>query len=197
MKYSLFILVCLGLLPISLIAQKTVFPKEGILRATATLSTGNMLKQPVTHIYLNGDLEYYVSEQVSIKGESYYFLGSLMNNHFFEFNHSLFAGISYHLLKEKTIDPYIAFQPGVAYSLAKPGTNGDQESLMLYNASPNPLLSLSIGFNYYASKYFHLFMSTQYINGKYLFDAPQPISLDELRVSFGLGFNLNLKKSKV
>lgn len=194
MKISFFILLISVLIPFSIIAQERSFSKEGILRAQATLSTGNMIKYPVTHIYLSGDLEYYISEQISIKGDSYYFLGSMMDNHFFKYNHSNFAGISFHLVQKKIFDPYICLQPGAAYSLSEQGINNNIESKVSSNTTISPLLSVSVGFNYYAKKYFHLFMGTQYINGKYLSTGPHPISLDELRISFGLGFNLCLKK---
>ncbi|MDQ3192860.1 MAG: hypothetical protein M3Q58_14800 [Bacteroidota bacterium] len=196
MKLHLFIVILAVVICFSVKGQEIAFSKDGILRAQTTLSTGNMLHYKVTHIYLSGDLEYFLSEQISIKGESYYFLGSMMSNHFFKYNHSSFAGVSYHLLKNNIFDPYISIQPGAAFSLAQRGFYNTDENLNSYNTTINPLLSVSLGFNYFASKYFHLFINTQYINGKYLSNAPYPISLDELRISFGLGFNLNVKKTK-
>lgn len=194
MKKFLYLLFFAALLPFSLFSQEPQFLKEGLFRTQATLSSGNMIKHPVTHIYLSGDIEYYLTEQISIKGESYYFLGSMMNNHFFKYNHSSFAGISFHFLEKKIFDPYVSFQPGAAFSRVDLLPNSPSDSRTSYNSTVNPLLSVSLGLNYYATKYFHLFMSTQYINGKYLSNAPYPISLDELRISFGLGFNLNVKK---
>jgi len=59
----------------------------------------------------------------------------------------------------------------------------------------NPLISGVIGFNLYATKFFHLFADARYVYGNHLSDSP-PISLNEVRVSFGLGINLNVLSRK-
>jgi hypothetical protein len=63
-------------------------------------------------------------------------------------------------------------------------------------SSVNPLISTAFGFNFYFQRWFHLFGEVRYISGKHLSDATTPLSLNELRFSFGLGWNINLIKKK-
>jgi len=67
------------------------------------------------------------------------------------------------------------------------------ESFMMYTAvtKANPLMSEVIGFNYYGDKYFHLFAELRLVQGNHMSTYSKPQSLNELRFSFGLGFNLN------
>jgi len=64
------------------------------------------------------------------------------------------------------------------------------------NATFNPLYSGLVGMNYYATKFFHLFISARYLSGKHLSNAPEPLRLDEFRFSFGLGFNVHVLESE-
>jgi hypothetical protein len=145
------------------------------------------------NIYLHGNLEYYPNDKLSVRSDSYVFLNALSS--FVELqNHSNFTGISYHFTTKKQFDPYITFQPGIAYVKVAPVV---AISLIAFPEISGwvPLYSSAIGFNYYAKKYFHLFMEARYVRGE-LPAYPVAISLNELKLSFGLGFNLRVKKPK-
>lgn len=187
--------------------EKKQFTSKGLLRATATISPGIMLKENnSSSISIHGNLEYYVADNISLRGDSYYYLqgDDMAGNDPFEFNHSIFAGGSYHIKTKNAFDPYISFSPGVSITRSNAYEVGLNSSNLNVNVSANtrsamsvnPLLSSGIGFNYFFQKWFHLFAETRYIHGKHLSDAPSPIFLSELRFSFGLGFNINLLKKK-
>ena len=187
--------------------EKSQYIRKGLIRSMATISPGDMTKINATTISIHGCLEYYVADNISLRGDSYYFLSAKYNYGYilpggpnpFEFNHSTFSGASYHFKTKNHFDPYLAIEPGIAI------TKGKDYSNMFCDPGPcpasgktsaNPLFSSAIGFNLYFQKWFHLFMETRYIAGKYISDAPTPLSLNELRFSFGLGFNINALKKK-
>jgi len=163
--------------------ELTSFPRAQMLRMQATISPGFMVKPSISNIYLHGDIEYYLEENISLRSDIYYFLNTVNNYKPFKFNQSLFTGVVYHFRSQAQFDPYLGVQPGIAFTQTKK-----------YELLTNEIInSKTGGFNYYAAKYFHLFISARYIHGEHLSDL-SPIQLDEFRISFGLGWNFRLKK---
>lgn len=171
------------------------YPYRGIIRASSSFATGNMPQANLKNVYISGDLEYYINGNISVRSESFLFLNSLDNptSPLLQ-NHQLFSGAAYHFRPDKPLDLYVGFQPGIAYS---------QTSLVqleptdpsMSDATLNPLISGMAGMNYYATKLFHLFINTRYVSGKHLSNAPTPLSLNEFRVTFGLGINFRVLKN--
>jgi hypothetical protein len=176
---------------------KTQFIHKGILRATATISPGKLIDANGTTISLHGILEYYVANNISIRGDSYYFLkGSFLNRYdLLEVNHEMLAGVSYHFKTKNHFDPYLTLEPGV--SITRVSEHPD-DKYYIRSTTANPLISFGAGFNYYFERWFHLFAETRYISGKYMAMDYHPgsLSLNEIKFSFGLGFNLNVFKPK-
>ncbi|MBI4931043.1 MAG: hypothetical protein HY841_09795 [Bacteroidetes bacterium] len=215
MKKIFFLLIVLSTFKISFSQdEKTQYIRKGLFRAQGTISPGILLKENASTISLHGGLEYYVADNVSLRGDSYYFLQAKDGNDFapFEFNHSIFSGASYHFKTKNHFDPYIAIEPGIAISKRKSysgviecfTTPCPGEIEINGRATANPLFSSAIGFNFFFQKWFHLFGEVRYVTGKNIADdsafpialPPAPLSLNELKFSFGLGFNLNLIKKK-
>lgn len=185
------IIILALLFPFFLNAQETSssIADKGLLRATGTISFGGMTKHEQTNIYLQGVLEYFVTKNITSRGDIYYYLKSgdkqMLNQ-----NHQLFAGASCHFNTNSNFVPYLGIQPGIGLTQANfVVVNGEN------NVEASPLISAVVGFNYYASNWFHLFIDGRYISGKHLSNQ-KTISLDEVRLSFGLGFNLNVLKKK-
>lgn len=190
--------------------EKKQFIHKGILRAQATISPGMMthiskqgiITYPSFTISLHGNLEYYIADNISIRGDGYYYLQEkhTLQGNPFQFNHSIFSGASYHFKTKNHFDPYLAFEPGISITSGFKGCWYDPfqtpYSCLEGETTLNPLLSSALGFNLYFQKWFHVFGQARYIYGKYLSNAPNPLSLSELRFSFGLGFNLTLIKLK-
>lgn len=177
--------------PLFLAAQEAdeIIAKKGLLRTMGTINFGRLTKEEQTNIYLQGVLEYFVTKNITSRGDIYYYLKS-GNQQLLNLNHQLFAGASYHFNTNSNFVPYLGIEPGVGLT---------QASFVIMNGENNieasPLISAVAGFNYYASKWFHLFIDARYVTGKHLSNQKM-ISLDELRLSFGLGFNLNILKKK-
>lgn len=187
--------------------EKGPYIRKGLIRGQATISPGTMLRKSVSTISIHGCLEYHIANNISVRGDSYYFIqgkdGAGVNP--FEFNHSIFSGMSYHFKTKSHFDPYLGFEPGISITKLRsysaliecfttpcPGDINFHD-----NTAVNPLLSSVLGFNFYFERWFHLFGEARYIGGKHISNSDfYPISLSELRFSFGLGFNLNLLRKK-
>jgi len=189
MVKKFILLFCIS--PLFLTAQenKSAVAQKGLLRATGTISFGGMTKHEQTNIYLHGVTEYFVSNQITARGDIYYYLKS-GNKQMLNLNHQLFAGSSYHFNTAHHFVPYVGLQPGLALTQADfVVINGEN------NVEVSPLISAVAGFNFYASSWFHLFIDGRYVSGKHLSNQ-KVIGLDEFRLSFGLGFNFNVLKGK-
>jgi hypothetical protein len=59
-----------------------------------------------------------------------------------------------------------------------------------------PVLSPVTGITFYVSNYFNFFLNVRYVSSRYFgYVNGSTLSLDELRISAGLGFLIHLKKS--
>lgn len=171
-------------------AEDAVIIRKGLLRAQATLAPAIMFSSKQSLFYLHGNLEGYFTPKISIAGEAYVSLGNTsVVKPTFAFNHNIFFGASYHLVK-KNNDFYIGFQPGISISKLME----TPEIVNKPTVGVNPLASLVIGYNYYVHRYFHFFVQTRFIAGQHLYNEHKDLS--EFRFSAGLGFNINTIKNK-
>jgi len=190
------IVIILFFMPLFLFSQEesSVIDK-GLVRFQGTIGMGKLLNLNETNIFLTGNLEYYIQSLISARGDVYYFLKNDENS--LKQNHQLFSGASYHIKTNNNFDPYIGFQPGMALTQSFNSPRKGNESVQQFSSSTSysPLISGVVGFNYYASKWFHLFVDGRIVQGRHLsnFNA---VSLNEVRISFGLGFNFNVLKKK-
>lgn len=182
--------------------EKTQYIRKGLIRSQGTIAPGILLKGNTSTISLYGTFEGYISNYISLRGDSYFYVKGKDNsgNDPFEFNHSTFSGASYHFKTKNHFDPYFAIEPGISITKQTPPslecTSMNPHCPATGNTSFNPLFSSALGFNFYFQKWFHLFGEARYLSGKHLSEADTPLSLNELRFAFGLGFNLNLLKKK-
>lgn len=187
--------IALALLSFKAAAQESKdFQKDGMLRATATFSVGKPFAVNTLHAYLKGELEYQLQENWSIRGDVYVLVGQMGSNRIFKDYHSASAGVAWHFTRRKALDPYIGLQVGALWSEAIVGASSTV--ILPYEPkqrSIDALISPILGFNYYASNYFHLFATMRYLYGQRL-SAYSSNNLSELRISFGLGFNILAKK---
>jgi hypothetical protein len=169
--------------------ENTAFFRRGMLSAQLTLSPSYMLEEKVGYFYLHGNIEGFVSENISISGDGFLSMGSLTSDEQkLEYNHNLLFGGYYHFTNSAN-DLYVGFQPGLAFS--KIHTN---ELMLVSKPSVAPIISPVVGYSYFINDYFHFFAQARYIFGTHYYD--EKISLSEIRLSAGLGFNLSLLKPK-
>ncbi|MDT8411914.1 MAG: hypothetical protein RQ875_05600 [Vicingaceae bacterium] len=192
-KQLVFILFFVPIIVFS--QEKNNVVDKGLVRFQGTISVGKLLSMDETNIFLTGNLEYYVSSQISVRGDMFHFLKN--DENILNKNHQLFSGASYHIKTGNNFNPYFGFQPGLALSQSFNGSKKSLDNLpqTTSGTSVSPLISSVFGFNYYASKWFHLFIDGRLVHGRHLSNY-KPVSLNEVRISFGLGFNFNALKKK-
>ena len=190
---KILILTSLLFLGMSLKAQEDkVDKKDGMLRATAGIEPGVLLNSGNLTSYISGLLEYHLQEKVSVRGDvSIYF--NLKDSPLLA-NHGLYFGAMYHFSNKAIVDPYIGLQPGIQLSRVSYLDNlgiGPQSS----NFRVLPVASIIGGFNFYVSRFFNFYISSRAVFGTFSGGgAPLSMPLHELRINFGLGFNLATKK---
>lgn len=174
--------------------------RKGLLRAQLGFAHGTLLNyNSLNTANIGTDLEYYLDRRFSIRSDVFLFVdffnaGNSRIDFPFVFNHSLYTGAAYHLFNSKSFDPYIGLQPGFVYG------KSNQDVILLAssdfkNESLNPAISGVIGFNYYAPKVFHLLFNVRYVKAS-IATQYNITPVDELRISLGLGFNLNTRKAE-
>ncbi|MES2591710.1 MAG: outer membrane beta-barrel protein [Bacteroidota bacterium] len=195
LKKKLFIILLM--LSASSIAQQKdgQYIHQNLIRADVSIVAGYMLKENFNNVHVNGNLEYYLDNKVSIRGDANFLLGSTGINSDsmgLKDNHSLMLGGAYHFQTKNHFDPYFIIQPGFAYtsSYKAPNPNSDEGKNTYYKGVISPLATAGLGFNFYFQRFAHLFMETRYVYGNHLSEAPHPLSLQEMRFTFGLGFNI-------
>lgn len=169
--------------------------RKGLLRAQGTISPGWTISDGKTNLYLQGDMEYFASRRVSIKGDISYFLdtqgsGNLMHNH------SLFFGAQYHF-PIKRFDPYIGFHPGASLIQMRNPNSGTVENPVVQLQSKmkvSPAVSVTTGFNFYVWKYIHFLGKLTYVHAKHPTEWGTTYALNEFRIAFGLGWNVNMMR---
>lgn len=169
--------------------ENTAFFRRGMLSAQLTLSPSYMLEEKVGYFYLHGNIEGFVSENISISGDGFISMGSLTSDEQkLDYNNNLLFGGYYHFTNGHN-DLYAGFQPGLAFTQIH--TN---ELMLVSRPSVTPIISPVVGYRYFINDYFHFFAQARYIYGTHYYD--EKLSLAELRLSAGLGFNFSLLKLK-
>ena len=197
-RFALFILSGLCF-TISFAQDDNTFIKQGLLKATATISPAFMLQQSVENIYINGESEYFIENRISVRGDLYWFLGSQKKPSLLNQNSFIVSGALYHFPK-RNLDYFIGFQPGISfvqpniiYVHAGPGTLINWVDI----PSPSkvcPTISAITGITYYVGDYFNFFLNIRYTKARYFGGGQDVLNLDQLIISGGLGFDIDTKK---
>ncbi|MEX0811692.1 MAG: hypothetical protein WD048_05710 [Chitinophagales bacterium] len=185
---GIVILLCAGIA----FAQEP-YAGKGLLRMQGTLAPAYQPGLKVTNFYLHGDLEYYVEDKISIRADSYIFLGSQQKPAIFDQKIMSFFGAMYHF-PHKRIDPFVGIQPGIAISsvnYTSPEGNNTTSDMAI-----SPLISPIAGVNLYVGKVIHFFAVVRYMYGRHMSDAPEAVSMSEINGSFGLGFNFGRRNRR-
>lgn len=194
-KYILQVFIFMCLSSQNVLSQKIWETRKGCIRTQGNFSGGYLFGQKTASAYLNGDVDVFVDDRVGITGSAFYSFALNRNNQTgLKANHAVFFGINYHFLKPQRFDPFIGFTPGMGLVQAA-YKDGDVLKRTPYAAVP--LLSATIGFNYYVGSIFNFFAKVQGVTGHVVSTMPSAMRLDELKFMAGLGWNLRMWKPKV
>lgn len=177
--------------------------RKHLLRADGSIVAGFMPKDNLSNVHVTGNLEYYVDNVVSVRGEATYLLGSTgltADSMGLKDEISVGLGTAFHFHTNGHFDPYFILEPNIGYTssyhqnVTRPLIDATPKTY--YVGSVTPMATAGLGFNYYFQRFAHLFVEGRYVYAQHLSEAPKPISLQEIRVTFGLGFNLFIIKEK-
>jgi hypothetical protein len=188
-------------LPLVCYAQNTErFVARGLTTCKGTLAAGQSTAFKATNMYVSGNLEYYLEDNISFRGGLYVFLGAYNAAHPLSKNSTLFTGFFYHFKTQNYLDPYLGLEPGISWTqLKRPGNQLLEPypyNISDYPQAASPVASMTAGINYFATRWTHLFIETTYVRGIHISDIPA-VSLSEFRIAFGFGFNIwAIKKQK-
>ena len=161
--------------------------REHLLSTTATISPGFQKNNSDINIYLHGMVSFYPEPKVSIDGEAYWFLGGQNQTTLMAENSSLVFGMNYHFAKDGNVDPFVGIMPGL--SLVSTNNYTIQQSFVT-QYSIVPIVTLNAGFKFHMAKWCNAFVNLRYIKGTLVEHHFEALPLDEVRISFGLGFNI-------
>lgn len=179
---KVFLILSLLFITSVTVAQKKPGPgiRKGMLRAEGSLAYGSGKD---ARYFLQGELEYLVHNRVGLNGMSYFNIGPSGN--YPKSVHTIFSGPAFHFPMSKQMDFSLAVQPGLSFV----HDAGSKEHSAVSEMIPNSSVMGSIA--YYGS-FFHIFFQMR-ANAAYTNDTAERQNLSDLRMSFGLGWNLNLK----
>ncbi len=163
-------------------AQKKTAPgiRTGLLCAEGSLAYGS---GSTSRYFFQGELEYFVHRRIGLNSIMYFNIGP--KNIYPKSYNTLFSGPAFHFPMGKQMDVSIALQPGLSFVKDV----GSVENPAVKEIIPNS--SIAGGLTFYGS-FFHVFFQLR-ANAAYTNDTAERQNLSDLRMSFGLGWNLNLK----
>ncbi len=179
---------------------------EGLLRLQATITpawsvSGKSGDQSAsvssgrTNIYIHGTAEYYWRDHFSTRADLFYFVNKNNVDGGLKHNHSVQVGASYHFNKKMTIDPFIGVTTGLSVEQIYPVTMSRGDGVTWLYPAPahiDPIWAPRVGVNFFGQHIFHFFVEAEYLMGSYRPPVGPTLSLNEIRVSAGLGFNFVL-----
>ena len=175
-------------------AQTIWQERKGTMSFQGDLAPGYLFSEKTLTAYADGDVELFLDDRVGFTGALWAsFPTTRKDQPGIKANHALFWGANYHFLKPSRWDPYIGFTPG--FGLVREAfTQNDQLTRTPFSIAP--LVSASVGCNYYVGSIFHFFVQIQAVEGQILSTLPSARRLDELKFMAGLGWNFRLWKPK-
>lgn len=154
-----------------------------------------------TNVYAHGTAEYYWDERFSTRADIYFLLNKSDDFGGVRHNHGMQVGASCHLIKGSNIDPFIGLRAGLNYTQTQmtnevipmtPTTNASIYYQPLGHIDPT--WAPVIGCNFYGERIFHFFVEGAWMQGTYRPTTGKQLSLEEFRVSAGLGLNISFYK---
>lgn len=154
-----------------------------------------------TNVYAHATAEYYWDERFSTRADVYFLINKSADLGGVRHNHGMQVGASCHLIKGSNIDPFIGMRAGLNYTQTQMRSEVYPQTLTT-NATINytpaghidPTWAPVVGCNFYGERIFHFFIEGAWMQGLYRPTMGSQMSLEEFRISAGLGLNISFYK---
>lgn len=164
--------------------QNQDFIKKGLLRASATLSTGYMPAYNVENLYIELNGDYFIQDRISMRTDLYALTHYQWFDTYLHHGFNAFAGAAFHFPYYHW-DTYLLLQPGLA--VAKPYDAVDPAAPAHHTLEP--MVNAGAGLTFYFSRSLHAYVTASYAYGNYHGASPA-FRMDEVRAMAGIGFNV-------
>ena len=181
------ILIVVVMMSPQLMKSQNLETRKHLVSATATIAPGFQKNNTDVNIYLHGLASFYPEPKVSMDGEVYWFLGGQNQLTLMAENSSIVFGLNYHFAKDGKVDPYVGIMPGLSLVSVN---NYVLQHPIASSYSVVPLVTINAGFKFHMAKWCNAFCNVRYLKGTLVENHLQALALNEIRLSFGLGFNL-------
>lgn len=171
--------------------SQDLITRKHLTGGSATITTGFQKNNPDMNLYVHGFAYFYPEPRVSINGEAYWYVGAQEQQTLMAENSTIVFGPNYHFLKDGPFDPRVGLMPAVSLVSAI-DRSGSRPVAGKYSVVP--LIALNAGVRYHFIKWFNVFANVKYMMGTLTENYPTALSLNEWRISFGLGFNFYSSK---
>jgi hypothetical protein len=169
--------------------------RKGCIAAQGNLAPGYLIETKQVSAYVDGDMQLFLSDRFAYEGAIWYsFATTHPGQAGIKANDALFAGGEYHFLKPGRCDPFGSLTPGVG--LVQVAYNNGEGGIATTPYCAVPLVSASIGCNYYVGWIFHFFVKVQGVAGQTFSNMPVPQRIDEVKFTFGFGLNSRVWKPR-
>lgn len=181
-----------------LLAQQEIYIQPGLLKSSATIGAGDVLSNPDKTFYITGFAEYFSSEKVSLRGDTYFMI-PISDEQIVMGDEPLmrggmrsFFGAFYHFAKGN-LDYNVGFQPGLSILDVRNSTPLNES---FYSRIASPGFNLQTGLTFYVWKYFHFYAQLSYVKSNLFGVDKFEHNADELIFSGGLGFQIQTTRKK-
>lgn len=180
------VILFLVILGVCSIKAQELLTRKHLVGGSATISMGWQKNNPDMNLYVHGFGYFYPEPKVSLNGEIYWYVGAQEQETLMAENSTLLFGPNYHFTKDGPFDAYAGIMPAISLVSAIDRTTSRP---VAGDYSLVPLIALNTGVRYHFMKWFNIFGDVRYMMGTLTENYPTSLSLNEFRVSFGLGFN--------
>ncbi len=159
--------------------------RKGMFKGNASFAQSYMLHYKNQNVYIYGDLEYFASSNVSVRGDCFWYLDTRNAEKLFRQNAMVLFGMMYNTPIKKS-NFFAGIQPGISFTQPYSLKNSDVPLSLGYF----PCLCVSAGYTLYFSKLSHFNLELKYVSSRYRGTTGGSLNIDEFMVSGGLGFQI-------
>ncbi len=164
-----------------------------LAKFTGSLYKANLLNTKTEHSYIGGNLEFFLHDKYSVRGDVYSLIGET-NTVGYSTRGTVQMGVGLNRnFTRKRCSPFVGIYTGGSRMVLNSLTQTFAPDLTRPKIQFVPIVGFHLGIQYFVSKNFHFFVEARYVHQLHPFSTKL---IDEISYSGGLGFQISTKKKK-